>query len=143
VTRTATTVRGALVAGAMTGLLLGGCAPPSIGSPSWPATPSATTASVTTPVAAPSAEVAALADAAVMTDLGRWVFYETRPIVADAAGFRGQCTDVETGQDLDAVGCWCPDDQRIVVYRHADPRLENSVVRGARDAPRRLWPHHP
>lgn len=88
----------------------------------------------------PSADVAALADAAYLSEEGREIFYSTEPEVLGAAEFAGRCTAGHAAQLLvpslaqplvhgEAVGCY--DGSSIVVYAPADPRLAGFVVETA------------
>ncbi|NKY40670.1 hypothetical protein HGA02_14395, partial [Cellulomonas septica] len=85
------------------------------------------------PVAPPSAEVVALADAAHLSAEGRDLFYDARPQILGADEFAGKC-DRAGSAPTDggaAVGCYHSDAGVIVIYRPGDERLHGFVVETA------------
>ncbi|WP_456789798.1 hypothetical protein [Cellulomonas sp. P5_C5] len=79
----------------------------------------------------PSAEVVALADAAHLSAEGRELLYGTRTEILGIDEFAGRCRDVGVSPVVrtdGAVGCFNSQNDSIVVYAPADPRLRGFVV---------------
>lgn len=75
----------------------------------------------------PSADVAALADEAFLSEEGRELFFGARPEILGAGEFAGRCErHTPRSAPTGAVGCF--DGRTIVVYAPADARLRGSVV---------------
>jgi hypothetical protein len=85
-------------------------------------------------VAAPGANVVALADEAHLSAEGRELFYGTHPELLDAASFTGRCDDGRAAQPAPSggiVGCYQPETNAIIIYAPTDPRLHGFVVETA------------
>lgn len=68
----------------------------------------------------PASEVASLAEAAGMSERGKFLFYASHPSLNDAASFNQQCGDPDTSTAI--LGCY--NGSRIYIYDITDPRLE-------------------
>ncbi|MBC7292445.1 MAG: hypothetical protein H5T83_14065 [Actinotalea sp.] len=104
--------------------------PPAAGPPaSAPAAPQERPPSGTVspdPVPSPSAEVAALAEEAFLSEEGRELFFRAEPEILAAAEFVGRCDGPTLRVRTGAVGCFTG--SRIIVYAPADARLRGFVV---------------
>ncbi|MDO7881530.1 hypothetical protein [Antiquaquibacter soli] len=84
----------------------------------------------------PSPTIEGYAEATTMTEEGRFLFFASRPMIADAAEFDAQC-GIE--QSVGAIGCYRPDFRTIFLY-DLGPGFENvEQVTAAHELLHAVW----
>lgn len=72
---------------------------------------------------APSSEIAALALEASMSELGKWTFYQTHPVLMEKEPFTNACNKHEGSA---ALGCF--NGRKIFLFKIPEPQLEYMVA---------------
>jgi len=69
----------------------------------------------------PSDEIVRYAEQTTMTETGRFLFYASRPVVADDVAFDAVCSNREAGFGI--LGCYLPRTKTMYLYDVTDDRL--------------------
>ena len=85
----------------------------------------------------PSSSIKALDEKVQFTNRGKFIFYATKPIVANASEFNGECPRQEAGSPI--LGCYTTED-RIYVFDIDNPQLEGmKEVTAAHEMLHAVW----
>lgn len=87
----------------------------------------------------PGADIVSVADRSKMTEKSRFIFYATKPEIANAETFNKDCPRKETSSPI--LGCYTND--RIYVFSVSDPRLDGiEEVTAAHEMLHAVWQRH-